>query len=81
MVGNGNFENSKLFEGPVILRKKHRKRQKGKNKSYIASLDLFSQLSDMLFMLMTTCVQGIALNQCRWSGLEDNRSGRHVVDL
>ena len=78
-VDNGNFENSKLFEGLVIFEQKNRTSQTGK-KRCIASSDLFSPLSDMLLMLLTTCVQGIALNQCRWCGMEDNRCGRHVLD-
>ena len=80
-VGNGNFENSKLFEGPVIFEKKNTgKGKKEKIKGASHHRILFSLLSDMLFMLLTTSVQGIALNQCRWSGMEDNRSGRHVLD-
>ena len=78
-VGNGNFENSKLFEGLVILKKKHRTSQKGK-KRCIASSDLFSPPLDVPLMLMTDFLQRTALNQCRWCGMEDNRCGRHVLD-
>ena len=78
-VGNGNFENSKLFESLVIFEQKTGQVKQDK-KRCIASSDLFSPLSDMLLMLLTTCVQGIALNQCRWCDMEDNRCGRHVLD-
>ena len=52
-----------------------------KKKWCIASSDLFfSPLSDVLLMLMTDFLQRTALNHCRWCGMEENRSGRHVLD-
>ena len=78
-VGNGNFENSKLFEGLVILKKKTQDKSKRKKKRCIASSDLFSPPLDVPLMLMTDFLQRTALNQCRWCGMEDNRCGRHVL--
>ena len=76
-VGNGNFENSKLFEGLVILRKNTRKGKKEKRKGASHHWIFFSPLPGVL-KLMTDSLQGTALNQCR--GMEDNRCGRHVLD-
>ena len=80
-VGNGNFENSKLFEGLVILKKKTQdKSERKKKKRCIASSDLFSPPLDVPLMLMTDFQPRTALNQCRWCGMEDNKCGRHVFD-
>ena len=79
-VGNGNFENSKSFEGLVIFEQKKTGQVTQEKKKVHRIIGCFSPLSDMLLMLLTTCVQGIALNQCRWCGMEDNKCGRHVLD-
>ena len=79
-VGNGNFENSKLFEGLVIFKKNTGQVKKEKKKRCTASSDLFSPPLDVPLMLMTDFLQRTALNQCRWCGMEDNRCGRHVLD-
>ena len=67
----GNFENSKLFEGLVILKKKKKTGQveQEKKKTCIASSDLF-------FLLFQVSLKGTVLNHY----IEDNRCGRHVLD-
>ena len=73
------FKNSKLFEGQILLTKKNRTSQTGKKKVH-RIIESFSLLSDVLLILLTTCVQDTALNQCRWCDMEGNRYGRHVLD-
>ena len=80
MNGNGNFENSKLFEGLVILNNKQNKTIRRKKKVHRIIGSFFLSLSDVLLMLMTDFPQRTALNHCRWCGMEDNRCGRHVLD-
>ena len=77
--GNGNFENSNMLEGLVILNQRKRKSQTGK-KSASHHRIFFSPLPDVL-MLMTDFLHDTTLNHCLWFGMEDNRCGRHVVNL
>ena len=63
----GNFE-----------KKQEKSNRKKKVHRIIGSF--FSPLPDVL-MFMTDFLQGAALNHCGWCGIEDNRCGRHEVDL
>ena len=69
------------FKKLDIIRVSGKFEQKNKQEKKVHRIiGFFLPLPDVL-MLMTDFLQGIALNHCRWCGIEDNRCGRHVADL